>query len=197
MKPNSSDVVLFDPRPAIQWKNDPQAQRHATNRDYKGQNPQGGTAIHVYANSDMGKGKLEFLQNSQVMSTMDVEIKAGMNRFQWNMRGPAPAGAAGGGRGGRGGRGGAEGAAAEAGAQAPGAAEAAAGRGGRGAAGPATVPFVSAGGGFGGGGGGGFGGFAAQGPLVQPGAYMVRLTIGSQTLTSSVDVLEDVWMRPQ
>jgi photosystem II stability/assembly factor-like uncharacterized protein len=193
MKPNSSDVVLFDPRPAIQWKNDPQAQRHATNRDYKGQNPQGGTAIHVYANSDMGKGKLEFLQNNQVMSTMEVEIKAGMNRFQWNMRGPAPAGAAGGGRGGRGG-------AAEAGAEAPGA------RGGRGAAGPVTVPFVAAGGGgfgggggggFGGGGGGGFGGFAVQGPLVQPGAYMVRLTIGTQTLASSVDVLEDVWMRPQ
>jgi photosystem II stability/assembly factor-like uncharacterized protein len=197
MKPNSSDVVLFEPRPAIQWKNDPQAQRHATNRDYKGQNPQGGTAIHIYANSDMGKGKLEFLQNNQVMSTMDVEIKAGMNRFQWNMRGPAPAGAAaGGGRGGRGGRGGAEGAAAEPSAQAPG--EASGGRGA--AAGPALVPFVAAGGGGfggGGGGGGGFGGFAPQGPLVQPGAYMVRLTIGSQTLTSSVDVLDDIWMRPQ
>jgi hypothetical protein len=26
---------------------------------------------------------------------------------------------------------------------------------------------------------------------------MVRLTLGSQTLTSSVDVLEDIWMRPQ
>jgi photosystem II stability/assembly factor-like uncharacterized protein len=194
MKSNSSDIVLFEPRPAVQWKNDPQAQRHATNRDYKGQNPQGGTAIHIYANSDMGKGKLEFLQNNQVMSTMDVEIKSGMNRFQWNMRGPAPAGAAGG-RGGRGGQGGGGVAGAEPGAQAPG--EAAGGRGGRGAAGPTTVPFVAAGGGFGGGGGGGFGGFAAQGPLVQPGTYMVRLTIGSQTLTSSVDVLDDIWMRPQ
>jgi len=26
---------------------------------------------------------------------------------------------------------------------------------------------------------------------------MVRLTLGSQTLTSSVDVLEDIWMHPQ
>ena len=91
-------MTLFDPRPAVQWKNDPQAQRRATNRDFKGQNPQGGTAIHVWANSDLGAGKLEFLQGTQVVSTMDVEIKAGMNRFQWNMRGPAPAG----GRGGRG-----------------------------------------------------------------------------------------------
>ena len=196
MKSNASDITLFDPRPAIQWKNDPQAQRHATNRDYKGVNPQGGTAIHVLAASDMGKGKLEFLQNNQVMSTMDVEIKAGMNRFQWNMRGPAPAGAAGGrgGRGGRGGQGGGEAAAA------PGAGEAggAGGQGGGRGAALTGVPFVSAGGGFGGGGGGGgFGGFAAQGPLVQPGTYMIKLTIGSQTLTSSVDVLEDIWMRPQ
>jgi hypothetical protein len=159
--PGSSDVTLFDPRPAVLWKNDPQAQRRATNRDFKGQNPQGGTAIHVYANSDLGKGKLEFLQGTQVVSTMDVEIKAGMNRFQWNMRGPAPAG----GRGGRAGFGG----------------------GGGGRAVQTGVPFVSGGGGFG-------GGFGA---MVQPGTYMVRLTVGSQTLTSSVNVLEDIWMRPQ
>jgi len=53
------------------------------------------------------------------------------------------------------------------------------------------VPFVGggrAGGGFGGGGGA---------VMVEPGTYMVRLTVGSQTLTSSVVVLEDTWMRPQ
>ena len=197
MKANAGkDVVLFEPRPAIQWKNDPQAQRHAANREFKGTNPQGGTAINVWANSDMGAGKMEFLQNNQVMSTMDVEIKSGMNRFQWNMRGPAPAGAAGG-RGGRAGRGAAGDQPAGGAASAePGAAEQG-GRGGRGGFG-AGVPFVAAGrGGFGGGGGGGFGGFAAQGNLVEPGAYMVRLTVGSQTFTSSVTVLEDIWMRPQ
>jgi hypothetical protein len=43
----------------------------------------------------------------------------------------------------------------------------------------------------------GFGGFAPLGNLVEPGAYMVRLTVGGQTQTSSVDVLEDTWMRPQ
>jgi len=58
-----------------------------------------------------------------------------------------------------------------------------------------TLGSVLAGGGGGGGGFGGFGGGA--GALVEPGAYMVRLTVGGQTLTSSVTVLEDIWMRPQ
>jgi photosystem II stability/assembly factor-like uncharacterized protein len=255
LKPLSGtkELTLFDPRPATLWKNDPQAQRHGTNRQFQAKNPQGGTAIHVLAKSDMGAGKVEFLQNSVVVSTMDVQIKAGMNRFQWPMRGPAPAvagtggraaaanaaagaaapaagtaeappaagaGDAAGGRGGRrGGRGGAQGATAgePGGAQAtgagtPGAAAGAAGgetavvaggggRGGRGGTG--GVPFVASGrggfgGGGGGGGGGGFGGFGGgAGALLEPGAYMVRLTAGGQTLTSSVIVLEDIWMRPQ
>jgi len=197
------DVVLFEPRPAIEWKNDPQAQRHATNRDFKGTNPQGGTAIDIWANSDMGAGKVEFLQGAKIVSTMDVQIKAGMNRFQWNMREPAAAGAEGGG--GRRGRGqgqgqeqqaGAQGATAPAaGAEAANAEQAGGGRGGRGGLGN-TVPFVAAG--RAGGGGGGFGGFgAAMGSLVEPGTYMVKLTVGSQTFTTSVTVLEDVWMRPQ
>ena len=184
LKPGqNTDLVLFDPRPAILWKNDPTAQRHVANRDFKGQNPQGGTAISIWAKTDAGKGKVEFLQNDKVVSTMDVDLKAGMNRVQWNMRGPAPAPTAGG-RGGRGGGGGG-------------------GGGGRGQLehnGPAPeggVPFVAGGRGGGGGGGGGFGGGAAQGPLLEPGTFMVRLTVGSETRTSSVDVLDDIWMRPQ
>jgi hypothetical protein len=197
------DVVLFEPRPAIEWKNDPQSQRHATNRDFKGTNPQGGTAIDIWANSEMGAGKVEFLQGTNVVSAMDVQIKSGMNRFQWNMREPAPAGAGGGGgpRGGRGrGQGqdqpaGAQGAAAPAaGAEAGNAEQGGGGRGGRGGFG--TVPFVATG--RGGGGGGGFGGIGgAMGNLVAPGTYMVKLTVGSQTFTTSVTVLEDIWMRPQ
>jgi hypothetical protein len=176
--------VLFDPRPAILWTSDPSAQRHAANRDFKAQNPQGGTAISIWAKSDVGKGKVEFLQNDKVVSTMDVDLKAGMNRFQWNMRGPAPPTPAGGGRGGRGGGGG--------------------GGGGGGTQpehnGPGReggVPFVTGGGG--GGGGGGFGRGGAQGPLLEPGTFMVRLTVGTETRMSSVDLLDDIaaWMRPQ
>jgi photosystem II stability/assembly factor-like uncharacterized protein len=205
LKPAANkDLTLFDPRPATLWKNDPQAQRHATNRQFQAKNPQGGTAIHVLAKSDLGAGKLEFLLNNTVSSTMDVQIKAGMNRFQWPMRGPVPA-STGTVTGSGGGRGAAAGAAAPAAgtADAPATAGAAgaAGGGGRGGRGGATgVPFVASGrgGGGGGGGGGGFGGFgAAVGALIEPGTYMVRLTIGGQTLTSSVTVLEDIWMRPQ
>jgi len=229
LKPGYSDLTLFDPRPVVLWKNDPQAQRHAANRAFKGQNPQGGTAIHILAKNAVSAAKVEFLQNSQVVSSMEVDIKEGMNRFQWGVRGlPTAATTTGGGRGGRGGGGGAQAQGAAGGGQAaPASAETAAaqGRGGRGGGGGA-VPFVLSGrGGFGGGGGGGganaytgqqpppapaggtggggggggFGGFgaAAQPPILDPGTYMVRLTAGGKTLSSSVIVLEDIWMRPQ
>ena len=165
------DIALFDPRPAVLWKNDPSAQRHAGNRDFKGANPQGGTAISLWSKSDMGAGKVEFLQGTNVVSTMNIDVKAGMNRFQWNMRTPAPAGGAGFGRGGGGGGAGG-------------------GGGGGGRRGPTGVPFVVAGGR-----GGGFGG--GGGNPVEPGTYVVRVTVGEKILQSSVSVLEDIWMRPQ
>ena len=124
----------------------------------------------------LGTGKVEFLQNDKVVSTMDVDVKAGMNRFQWNMRGPAPPAPAGRGRGGNN----------------PAAAQGGEGRG----RGPVGVPFVVAGGGGGGGGGGGRGG-VVQGPMLAAGTYVVRLTVGGQTILSSVDLLDDIWMRPQ
>ncbi len=196
------DVTLFDPRPAIEWKNNLENQRHVKNVEFVGRNPQGGTAITVWAKSDMGMGKLDFLENNKVMSTMEMPIKAGMNRVQWAMRG-LPTAEATGGRGGRAGRGGRGGEAGQ-GAAGGNAAEAAGGRGGGGGGGGrgrgfTGVPFVAGGGRGGGGGGGGFGGFggAAQGPLLEPGTYFIRLTVNGQTLTSSVDVLDDIWMRPQ
>ncbi len=109
MRPGTTnaDVTLFDPRAAVQWKNDPQAQRHVKNVEFEGRNPQGGTAISVLAKADLGQGHLDFLENNRVVSTMEVDVKAGMNRFQWAMQGVPVAGnaAAGGGRGGRGGGG--------------------------------------------------------------------------------------------
>jgi photosystem II stability/assembly factor-like uncharacterized protein len=230
---DTADLKLFDPRPVVLWKNDPQAQRHSANRDFKGQNPQGGTAISIWSKSALGAAKVDFLNNNNVVSTMDVDLKEGLNRVQWGVRGiPPAAGTNGAGRGGRRGGGGDT-----AGANPPAAPAAAAdtaatqggGRGGRGAGGP--IPFVLSGGrggggggggggansftglppvtppagagpgqGGGGGGGGGFGGFgfgAAAAPILEPGTYMVRLTAGEKTLSSSVIVLEDIWMRPQ
>jgi hypothetical protein len=196
-------VKLFDPRPAVQWKTDLTATRRVTARQFRGENPQGGTAFSFWAPSDMGDAKFDVLNaQGQVVSTVTTPAKAGMNRVQWNMaQAGGGAQAVLGGRGGGGGRGAAptnltpaeiaagqaayDQAAANAavsggaGGQAP-----AARGGGRGAVGPG-VPFV-VGGGRGGGGG------AA---LLAPGTYTVRLTVGGQTLTTSVVVLEDIWMR--
>jgi hypothetical protein len=187
----NKEVALFEPRPAVLWKNDIQAQRHVANREFVGRNPQGGTAIDILSKTEIGKTKVEFLQNNKVLGTMDVDIKPGLNRFQWNMRGPVEPGAANRRRnfGGEGRNGPPEMVPDDPNAPPMTPEQTAAARAAR----AAEVPFVAAGG-FGGGGGGGFGFGAPQGPLLAPGSYMVRLTAGGQTLTTSVDVLEDIWM---
>jgi photosystem II stability/assembly factor-like uncharacterized protein len=161
----TDDVVLFDPRPAIQWKNDISINRsEVPAKQWKGQNPQGGTAISIMAKSAVGAGKIEFLENNQVVGSMDVDIKAGLNRFQWNMMGTPPAAAPG--------QGG------------PGGGQAQFGQGGgRGRGGNNGVPFVA-------GGRGGFGG----GNMLDPGTYQVRLTVGGKTYMTSVTIMEDIWM---
>jgi photosystem II stability/assembly factor-like uncharacterized protein len=187
---DNKDLVLFEPRPAVLWKNDIQAQRHVANREFVGENPQGGTAISVFSKTDAGKAKIEFLQGTKVVSTMEVEVKTGLNRYQWNMRGPVPV-------------------------QTPAAAAALATRlanfptpefvpndpnapwtpppapGAKPVAPPepTEVPFVA-----GGGGGGGFFRRTPQGPLLEPGTYMIKMEVGGKTLTSSVVVLEDQWL---
>jgi hypothetical protein len=50
------------------------------------------------------------------------------------------------------------------------------------------VPFVA-------GGRGGFGGGGST--LVDPGVYMVRLTVGDKSYSSSVQILDDIWQRVQ
>jgi photosystem II stability/assembly factor-like uncharacterized protein len=211
MKPmnDSTSLVLFNPRPAVEWKNDSSQSRSVTNRDFKGQNPQGGTAIHIWAKADMPGAKIEFLQNDpehpgqfKMVSEIEpcservrvgcVDLKAGMNSIQWNLMKPAPAGAGRGGGGGRGAENAAGGAAAGGGRAGETPEAAPVQFGGRGGQGNGRVPFVA------GGRGGGFGGGApATGGPVEPGSYVVRLTAGDKTYTSSVVVLEDIWMRPQ
>ena len=178
----NDSLTLFDPRPAVLWKSDAQAQRHVANREFVGRNPQGGTAISILAKSDAGAGKLEFLQAGKVVASMDVNIKSGMNRFQWNMRGPAPAGGRGAGNG-FGGGGAGRGELVPEDPDAP-----PVPAGGRRAV---EVPFVASGGR--GGGGGGRGG-PVQGPLLEPGTYMLRLTVGGESRISSVVIEEDKWI---
>ena len=190
-------LALFDPRPAVLWKNDPQAQRHVTNRQFQGKNPQGGMALHILSSTDVGAAKVEFLQANKVVATMDVNIATGLNRFQWNMRGPVVAGAGRGGGGGFGGGGGGGGRGGAPPEMVPDDPDAPPTVPGARPAGPVPVPFVAGGrgGGGGGGGGGGFGFGAPQGPLLEPGTFMIRVVAGGKTLMSSVNILEDVWMR--
>jgi hypothetical protein len=53
-------------------------------------------------------------------------------------------------------------------------------------------PPQAAGRGFGGGGGGGFGGFGGQ--AVEPGTYVVTLTVDGRSYTKPVTVLQDEWL---
>ncbi len=209
-KAGSANLVLFEPRPAVQWKSDAEETRRVTGRQFRGQNPQGGTALSFWAKSDMGPATIEIVQGNEVIRTITVQVQAGLNRFQWDTNRDAVAiaagavaagqGGAGGGRVAGAGAAGAAGQTGAAGAGAAGQAAAQAGAGARGAGaggqgggrggggggrGGQTVPFVS------GGGRGGGGGSSA----VDPGTYIVRLKAGDQTLMTSVVVLEDVWMK--
>ncbi len=164
---------VFDPRPAVLWKNDREATRRTTARQFRAENPQGGTAISFLAAAP-GDATIAIVDSAgRTLRTQKVAAQAGLNRWQWDLMGDPPpltpeqqallaqfAGRGGGGGGG--------------------------GRGG----GPTGVPFVAGGGG----GGGGRGGPALGGALVTPGTYIVRVSVGGQTLTTSVTVLEDVWM---
>ncbi len=194
-KAKGDNITLFDPRPAVLWKNDPMAQRHATNREFIGKNPQGGTAISILSRTDAGASKVEFLQGDKVVATMDVNIKAGMNRYQWAMRGPVVAGAGGGrgfgGGGGGAGRGGAQPEFVPDSPDAPPTPPGAANNG------PILVPFTIGRGGLNGGNGGGAQPRQPTGPVLDAGTYMIRLVVGGETLKSSVDILEDIWLRQQ
>ncbi|MEI6245079.1 MAG: hypothetical protein WCQ64_08530, partial [Acidobacteriota bacterium] len=100
-------VKMFDPRPAVQWKTDLTATRRVTARQFKGENPQAGTAFSFWAQSDLGEAKFEVLNaQGQVVSTMTTQAKAGMNRVQWAMTAASGGNAVQGGRGGAGGAGG-------------------------------------------------------------------------------------------
>ncbi|MGH9393464.1 MAG: WD40/YVTN/BNR-like repeat-containing protein, partial [Terriglobales bacterium] len=61
----NADVHLFDPRPAVQWKNDTEEQRNLFQNMYHGTNPQGGTAISIWAKDEMGPATIDFLQGDK------------------------------------------------------------------------------------------------------------------------------------
>jgi hypothetical protein len=103
----ATDVKFFQPRPAVLWKNDLQLQQRVTGTQFRGQNPQGGTAISFWSRNAGGEAKVEVLDAGQVIRTITLDTQAGMNRFQWDLyrdppggsTSPVPARAGGAGRG--------------------------------------------------------------------------------------------------
>jgi len=82
-KPNTN-LVLFEPRPAVQWKSDAEQTRRITGRQFAGRNPQGGTALSFWARNEIGPGTLEISQGAELIRSYSVTVQAGLNRIQWD-----------------------------------------------------------------------------------------------------------------
>ncbi len=169
----NADAHLFDVRPAVAWITDRQDnQQVAGQKVWRGENAPRGAAISYYLkNPAVGAVTLAITdQAGRTLCTGSVPASAGINRVQWSLIAPSLAGqgAGGGGRGGRGGGGGGAAAAAE----------------------PVNTSCAG-----GGGGGGGRGGFGGGGGGVAPGTYIATLTVGGRSISKSVQVLEDIWLR--
>ncbi len=108
----AADAFLFEVRKATAWATDiTKANGLNADKHFRGQNPQGGTAISYYLKAAAtGDVRITISDaTGRVVREMDGTKDAGLNRVQWNL-GPTPVlggrGAAfAGGRGGRGGRG--------------------------------------------------------------------------------------------
>ncbi len=163
----AQDVVLYEPRNAVRWREDIRQRRSVTGqKNFEGENAPRGTAIAYYlkagATSDV-KITIADIGGAGFVRTLDGGKQAGMNRIQWNLCSdlkPVQPGQGGGGFGGGGGGG---------------------------------NPCTS-GGGFGGGGGPPAPGGFRVGTLAPPGAYLVTLSVDGKEYTKTVTVLEDTWM---
>jgi hypothetical protein len=194
----AADATLFDVRTAVAYANDVKLDVYTGgDKQFEGENPQRGTAVHFYLKS-AAEAKVTIAdQTGRGLCETNVKGVAGMNRVQWTLVAPmlAAAAAPAGGRGA--GPGGAAGGGRAAGAGGPGAPPAAgAPPVPAAAAAPAAQPAApapdmscapSAAGG-----GGGRGGAAAG---ATPGSYVVKLSVGGKEYTKAVQVLEDRWMR--
>jgi hypothetical protein len=171
--PLSSDVQLFDMRPAIAWRmaNNKGATGHKT---YLAANPPYGAIVNYYVKSKLeGRNPVRITVTDKAgnkIRELTGAAEAGINRVNWDLRydspvRPEPGQPA-----------------------APGAAPAEAGPEAAGEVGGAPG---GRGGGGGGGGGGGFFGFTARGPLVDPGEYTIAVSAAGKNVSKTVTVEED------
>jgi hypothetical protein len=170
----AADAHLFEIRPGTQWLNDISLNRYAGGSKYfRGENPPPGTAISYYLKSaPSGDVKITISDiTGKVVRNLTATKDAGLNRVIWNLRGDPPRFA------GRPGP-----AAANPEVPAP------PGQAGQ----PQTPPAQQEQGGFGGGGGGRGGRFGAlAGPALDPGTYLVKLSIDGKEMTTKVVVEAD------
>jgi uncharacterized membrane protein YgcG len=83
------DVVLFQPRDAVQWKQDIRMRRSVTgNKNFEGESAPSGAALSYYlkaASRDPVKITITELATGEVFRQMDVSGDAGVHRVQWNL----------------------------------------------------------------------------------------------------------------
>ncbi len=95
-------VTLFEPRPAMQWANDIQAQiTVGGQKHFRGENPQVGTALSYYLKSPASDVKITisdytgrvvrtFNACSDTVTQNCATKNAGVNRIQWTLTGDPP-----------------------------------------------------------------------------------------------------------
>ena len=203
--PADADAVMFDVRPATAWINDIRRQITVGGaKHFRGENPEPGAPISYWLKGDVGRVTIDISDvTGRIIRTIEAPKMAGLNRVQWDLRAGPPA------RGATAGTGRAEQPVATAPAAQPAAANPTANppAGGRQGAGredrPAATPQEAGRGAQataeqgrgGGGGGGGRGRGGRGGPTLQPGMYLVKVTvdgkvIGQKTVTIAADELQ-------
>lgn len=177
----SSDVAIFDPTPAIEFRTY-NRKGNTGHKWFEGQNPAYGALIDYYLRAKPeGNVRVTITdKNGKVMRELTGPKEAGVNRIVWDLRLAAP-NQAGGGRAGGGRAGGGVGRGAgqqqQAQAQQP--------QGGSAEAGAATEqPAAQVG-------GGGFFGGGGRGPRVEPGEYTIKVSAAGKEATASVRIQED------
>lgn len=183
----ASAAHLFEARPGVQWLTEVALSRSIGGaKNFRGNNPPPGTSISYYLSAaPEGDVKITISDiNGKVLRNLTGTKEVGLNRVAWNLRGDPPQRPAGMRPGGGGGGGQGGGAAAPAPAQ-PGQPGQAAGQGGQ--QGQPSMEQLAQ---MMGGGGGGRGGFAF-GPVIDPGVYLVKVTIGDKEMTARVVVEAD------
>jgi photosystem II stability/assembly factor-like uncharacterized protein len=182
----AADTHLFEVRPGTNWLNDITYSRFIGGQKlFRGENAPQGTAISYYLKAaPTGDVKLTISDiTGKVVRTVTTTKEPGLNRVQWNLRGDAPQ------------RPGGFGPPGAAGAGQPAATNPQAG--GQPTAAPGQTPPADQTAGQGGrgggqGGGGGFGGRGANfGPALEPGTYLVKLSVDGKELTTKVVIEAD------